>query len=471
MHSRFYLSLLLISSLILVMFVGLSSYREMTTEWKNYQYDYKDFLVKNAKDEASRERAEKIKIGIRQNYLISLNKADRCLSCHIGVENPLMAKAELPFKQHSGKYLENHPVDKFGCTICHYGQGRATNKKEAHGEGRDTYWDYPIIPTKYIQSACAICHDYQMLKEEGADLVVKGEMLFREKGCKGCHKLNGTGGDLGKALDGIGSKSLHYFPMKHVVGDHTAYNWHKQHFDDPREIVTESEMRAFLKENESDLLTTFMLTIREEEMPSKYKLIKNIRKLKADGKSLYNMYCVACHDKGKKSLYDEILKRTIPAIMNPAFLKSANDETLKKIIDEGRSGTQMTAWKTTAAGLSKEEVDKIVDYISTERPEERSNPFNFIKFEGDIQHGEEIYKVRCAFCHGEKGKGGKEKLGINLKNPIVQKLVDPEFLAMTVRDGRSGTPMPPFGGEDGLGLSDQDIADVVTYVRKLGQKK
>ncbi len=471
MHSRFYLSLLLISGLILLMFVGLSAYMEMTSEWKTYQSDYKESLIKNAKDEASRKRAEKIKIGIRQNYLSSLNKADRCMSCHIGVENPLMVKADLPFKQHSGNYLENHPVDKFGCTICHYGQGRATNKKEAHGEGRDTHWDYPIIPAKYIHSSCAICHDYEMLEKEGADMVVKGERLFREKGCKGCHKLNGIGGDLGKALDGIGSKPLHYFPMKHVVSDQTAYNWHKQHFDDPREIVPESEMRVFLKEGESDFLTTFVLTMREEEMPSKYKLIKHIRTLKVDGESLYKMYCISCHETGKNSVYDEIFKRTIPSIMNPAFLKSISDETLKKIIDEGRSGTQMTAWKNTAAGLTDKEVNEIIGYMTRERPEEKPEPFGFDQFESDLKHGKEIYEVRCSFCHGENGKGGTDKLGINLRNPVVQKLVKPEFLAMTVRDGRQGTPMPPFGGEDGLGLNNQDIADVVTYVRTLAKKK
>ncbi len=471
MHSRFYLSLLLISGLVLLMFIGLDAYREMTSEWKTYQSDYKDFLIKNAEDEDSRKRAQKIEIGIRQNYLSSLNKADRCMSCHIGVENPLMAKEELPFKQHSGNYLENHPVDKFGCTICHYGQGRATNRKEAHGEGRDTHWDFPIIPPKYIQSTCAICHDYQMLEKEGADLVVKGEKLFREKGCKGCHKLNGVGGDLGKALDGIGSKPLHYFPMKHVVGDLTAYNWHKQHFEDPRQLVLESEMRVFLTKEEADLLTAFIFTMREEEIPSKYRLIKHIRTLKVDGESLYKMYCIACHETGKNSVYDETLKRTIPAIMNPAFLKSINNETLKKMIEEGRSGTHMTAWKTTAAGLSDGEINKIIEYMTRERPDGKPEPFKWTKFEGNTKRGEDLYKVRCAFCHGEKGKGGKDKLGINLRNPVVQKLVKPEFLAMTVRDGRKGTPMPPFGGENGLGLTDQDIADVVTYVRALGKKK
>ena len=34
--------------------------------------------------------------------------------------------------------------------------------------------------------------------------------------------------------------------------------------------------------------------------------------------------------------------------MNPAFLKAASNTYLKKVIEEGRAGTQMTAWKTAA---------------------------------------------------------------------------------------------------------------------------
>ena len=51
MNSRFYLSLLLISSLVLIAFLGVAFNREFTPEWKQYQSEYKDFLVKNAKDE------------------------------------------------------------------------------------------------------------------------------------------------------------------------------------------------------------------------------------------------------------------------------------------------------------------------------------------------------------------------------------------------------------------------------------
>jgi cytochrome c oxidase cbb3-type subunit 3 len=83
-------------------------------------------------------------------------------------------------------------------------------------------------------------------------------------------------------------------------------------------------------------------------------------------------------------------------------------------------------------------------------------------------NGKELYKIRCALCHGEDGKGGKGFLGVNLRNPVVQN-ADPEFLAITVRDGREGTPMVPFGMK-GLRLDNKDIADVVGYVRTLSQK-
>jgi mono/diheme cytochrome c family protein len=468
MQSRLYLSLLLISSLVLIAFLGIAFNRELNPEWKKYQTEYKDFLVKNAKDDSTRERAEKIDIGLQQIYIKNLERSDRCISCHRGVENPLMADAEQPHRQHSGNYLENHPVAKFGCTVCHRGQGRAMNIGEAHGE-EHMHWDFPIMPAKYIQGSCAQCHDYEMLKHEGGEKVARGEELFRQKGCQGCHKIDGKGGDLGKDIAGIGSRPYAYFPMKHVVGDHNMYNWIKQHFDDPRKIVSESEMRVFLTDEEAELLTTYMMTFVTEEMPHNYTLIKNVMQPKTDGESLYKMYCVACHADGTVSLYDEIFQRTIPAIMNPAFTKSINDEHLRTIIKEGRKGTQMTAWKANAAGLADAEINKIIKYITMNRPDEKPEPFRFSGFKVDMMHGEELYKIRCALCHGPLGKGGEGFLGINLRNPVVQN-ADPEFLAITVRDGRPGTPMVPFGIK-GLKLSNQDIVNVVAFVKTLSVRE
>jgi mono/diheme cytochrome c family protein len=461
---------MLISALVVFAFTGMGVNRELSNEWHQHQARYKEILVKNATSEVDRKRAEAIQTGsIRQSFLPALNKADRCMSCHMGLENPLMADGELPYKQHSGNFLETHSVAKFGCTVCHQGQGRATNMREAHGLGH-TFWDYPIIPSNYIQSSCAVCHDYKMLEEEGMHTVVRGERLFREKGCLGCHKLNGVGGDLGAALDGVASRPLLYFPMANVIGDRTAYNWQKQHFDDPQAIVDNSEMKVSLTDEEAEQLTTFMFTLRKEEMPSNYKLIKNITPKATDGASLYTMYCYGCHGTGEQSIYDEVLDRTIPAITNPGFLGVIDDFSLKTIVDEGRSGTQMTAWKDTASGLKKKEVQRIVDHVAQNRPLQMAEPFDYDEKNRDVARGQSVYEQRCNYCHGDDGKGGGRKLGINLRNPTVQNLLKPGLLAQTVLHGRKGTPMPSFGPE-GEGLSNPEIADVIAYVKTLSKKK
>jgi mono/diheme cytochrome c family protein len=304
-----------------------------------------------------------------------------------------------------------------------------------------------------------------MLSKNGGDLVAKGEALFREKGCKGCHKLDGVGGDIGKALDGVGYQPIAYFPMKHVTGQRTVFNWLKQHFDDPRALVAESAMKVRLAKGEDDLLTTYMLSLRSDEAPKKYRRINYTVQGKLDGESLFKMYCGACHGDGSKSLYDEIFKRTVPAIKNPSFLKIMDDKNLELIIKEGRSGTQMTAWKRTAAGLSDEDVKEIVGYLVQSRPTQPQEPFGLAAFKGDVKHGKDIYDLNCAVCHGKEGKGGEDLLGISLRSAVVQKKVDPELLAVTIADGRAGTPMPPFIKDTAV-LSKQDVADVVAFIRE-----
>jgi cytochrome c2 len=61
--------------------------------------------------------------------------------------------------------MRSHPVEKFGCTVCHQGQGRATDKfahsswqlEEHHGKQRwhyagDHYWEDPMLPPGKLQA-------------------------------------------------------------------------------------------------------------------------------------------------------------------------------------------------------------------------------------------------------------------------------------------------------------------------------
>lgn len=87
--------------------------------------------------------------------------------------------------------VKNHPFQKFGCTVCHGGQGLALSVDAAHGHVEN--WEKPLLKGNMIQANCAKCHgDFQTLR--GAEAVAKGRKLAEEHGCFGCHAVNGVGG-------------------------------------------------------------------------------------------------------------------------------------------------------------------------------------------------------------------------------------------------------------------------------------
>jgi cbb3-type cytochrome oxidase cytochrome c subunit len=105
-----------------------------------------------------------------------------------------------------------HSMEKFGCTICHDGQGSATSFtlashtpndaleqqkwKDRHDWERIHYWDFPMHPGRFIESSCVKCH-HQMTDlvthgaKEEAPKLLRGYNLVKENGCFGCHEIAG----------------------------------------------------------------------------------------------------------------------------------------------------------------------------------------------------------------------------------------------------------------------------------------
>ncbi|MEE2675784.1 MAG: hypothetical protein VX876_02350 [Planctomycetota bacterium] len=113
--------------------------------------------------------------------------------------------------------LSPHKVSDFACTICHEGQGSATEFKwashmpdseldrkrwmEEHGWFDNHHWIYPQHPKRFIESTCLKCHHNvtelePSLKfpEAPAPKVVRGYNTIRKFGCYGCHEMNGYAG-------------------------------------------------------------------------------------------------------------------------------------------------------------------------------------------------------------------------------------------------------------------------------------
>jgi cytochrome c551/c552 len=165
---------------------------------------------------------------------------DRCTTCHLGIDRADSgAAAEVsqgsstadgswaglpqPFASHPRLDLfvgshSPHPVARFGCTICHDGQGSATDfTYAAHTPNdppqrldwrhryrwfADANWDYPMLPQRFAESRCLKCHHDVVELEPSprfpdppAPKLVAGYNLVRQLGCFGCHPIEGFGDD------------------------------------------------------------------------------------------------------------------------------------------------------------------------------------------------------------------------------------------------------------------------------------
>ena len=69
-----------------------------------------------------------------------------------------------------------------------------------------------------------------------------------------------------------------------------------------------------------------------------------------------------------------------------------------------------------------------------------------------------LLKHDCGSCHGMTLQGG---LGPSLLPAALRHKPD-ELLFITIREGRPGTPMPPWKSQ----LSDDDIRWLISYLRK-----
>ena len=110
-----------------------------------------------------------------------------------------------------------HPLQDFGCTSCHEGQGSATAFKWAshtpndldqrqqwrldHGWFNNHHWIFPMYPERFVEASCIRCHHEvtdleasERFPDPPAPKVVAGHKLISTYGCFGCHEINGYDG-------------------------------------------------------------------------------------------------------------------------------------------------------------------------------------------------------------------------------------------------------------------------------------
>ncbi|MBI2955912.1 MAG: c-type cytochrome [Acidobacteria bacterium] len=168
-------------------------------------------------------KAKKFDIDVKQIHVIETDLVDRCESCHLGIREPLeltgatweevasqggKGKPSADDRQYAAfvshpnrELLRIHDPERFGCSPCHGGNGRATSSV-VKGHGRHKYWLWPLHYRENFEAGCQQCHARDMVVEH-APVLNRGKELFRLRGCVGCHRFEGFD-DERERLQGVG---------------------------------------------------------------------------------------------------------------------------------------------------------------------------------------------------------------------------------------------------------------------------
>jgi mono/diheme cytochrome c family protein len=447
-------------SILALALILAAEWQANTPSWKTYQ---RNFLQLEAQDEpnaAAKSAVLAAPLEIHQVMLTGLQRVDRCTTCHLGVDDPTLKNAPEPYRYHAN--LGPHIASKFGCTICHGGQGLATDKQSAHGDV--AFWPNPLLSADYVRASCGRCHKEGDVP--GVPELAEGRHLFETQGCRGCHKLNGVGGSIGPDLSEEGA-SLR------------SPEWLERHFLAPNEVSSGSAMPNFhFTREQARALTYYMLSLTNEDMGSYYASVRLIPSPEYGRELFVEKNCIACHNVGgvgAKTGPDllGVTTRHSPEwldeqLVNPQLVYPGS--SMPEYDLETNARKALLAFMTTA---SPDDAQSIVAGRKTAlKPEDVA-----------IEAGKQDFaRFGCVGCHGTELQGG-------VPNPNAQGGEVPSLLHVAddytkdeviaiIRDGKAPPLDNPAGPTPPLYmpswkhvLSDEDIQRVADYLWSKQQKK
>lgn len=151
---------------------------------------------------------------LKEDYhFATVPRIDRCMTCHLGIDEKGWEEDIQPFKTHPRLDLfvssnSPHPVEKFGCTVCHGGSGQAVtffdsahtpqSEEQEKGWVKNYHWkpqkyvEDKMVPMNLIESSCLQCHSQGGVVDiPEAPKLSFGKELFEDRGCYACHTVKG----------------------------------------------------------------------------------------------------------------------------------------------------------------------------------------------------------------------------------------------------------------------------------------
>lgn len=458
MKDRMPLYFFLLSLANLVLF-GAGVLMATRPTWKSYQARFYGIEARQEPNAAAKNAVLQTPPAINQILLPGLQRVDRCTTCHMGVDDPTMKSAPQPFTYHPD--ASTHPPSKFGCTVCHGGQGLATTLQAAHGDV--AHWEQPLLPMEFVRATCGQCHTKGDVP--GVPELTEGRHLFDTHGCRGCHKLEGVGGTIGPDLSREGSTRR-------------DPEWLEKHFLNPQSVSPTSAMPNFhFTPQQAKDLTFYMLSLTGEEMGS-YYTGKSVIPSATYGRELFvQKDCITCHaigGVGSKVGPDllGVTQRHSPDWLDEHFVSPTLVSPGSTMPAYDLDANARAALIRFMASASAADAQALLAGRSTAlTPEDAA-----------IEAGKQAFEhYGCVGCHGEGAKGG-------VMNPNSQGGQVPSLIhvaedykkgevATIIRGGKippladPKKPAPPLYMPAWKGtVNDEDVRNIVEYLWSLKPK-
>jgi mono/diheme cytochrome c family protein len=405
-----------VSTVICVLALAISPLKDFRAEWKHY----KRWFVKYAQTRPDTKKLlADYNPSIDQVWLPGMNVTDRCTTCHQGIAQPSLSDASVPqpFRAHPSS---PHNVRDWGCSICHRGQGPATEVAEAHET--TLAWEQPILPAHFLQASCGSCHQTD-LKE--TPQLARGRELLTHLNCQACHKLNNLDRPtLGPDLSSIGYKVTREWIYKWLKEPRTILDKDGNVTVNGYENEDEPRMPKFrLKEEEIRALSAF-LSAQKAKPIEKYKINPAVvaawskkPDLVSQGELRFRqMMCTTCHSLAVTRAGET---KMIGGNIGPELTKVGS-----KVSEEW-----LVAWLSNPKGYlehsnmprygwSDEDLYKVSQYVMNKLTDSdllTNVPQLGATTEDEVKTGKRLFVEKgCASCHALNGIAPQKDFGPDL---------------------------------------------------------
>ena len=177
-----------------------------------------------------------------------------------------------------------------------------------------------------------------------------------------------------------------------------------------------------------------------------------------DFKHLYNENCRGCHG----------IDGTVAgsnSLDQPTYLAFIGEESLRTVITEGVSASNMPAFSQDHGGpLTAAQIDALVKGLMNQKHEVPGPLPPYEAALGDPIAGRETFGISCAGCHGADGKGIPGKAGSVVDSAYLG-LVSNQYLRTMTVAGRPELGCPDFFHRTpGKVMTDQEVSDVTAWL-------